>query len=129
MPTDAITSVQGGQNGAGKTVPASNEIALEKPPEQHKPVAAKGDGLPLGSGRQNDEQRQQQIREAVERLREYAGSMNRTLEFRVDDESGYTVIEVKDPETGDVLRQIPGEDVLERARNNPDSLNLFDEKA
>ncbi len=129
MPTDAITSVQGGQNGAGKTVPASNEIVLEKPPEPNKPVAAKGDGLPLESGGQNDEQRQQQIREAVERLREYAGSMNRTLEFRIDDESGYTVIEVKDPETGDVLRQIPGDDVLERARNNPDSLNLFDEKA
>ena len=84
--------------------------------------------MPLGNGRQSDEQRQQQIREAVERLREYAGSMNRTLEFRIDDESGYTVIEVKDPETGDVLRQIPSDDVLERARNNPDSLNLFDEK-
>ena len=129
MPTDAITSVQGGRNGAVQTAPASADLTLEKPSEPNKPVPPKDDGLPLDSGRQNDEQRQQQIREAVERLREYAGSMNRTLEFRIDDESGYTVIEVKDPETGDVLRQIPGDDVLERARNNPDSLNLFDEKA
>ncbi|MEL7449321.1 MAG: flagellar protein FlaG [Pseudomonadota bacterium] len=110
-------------------MPASADFTLEKPAEPNKPVAAQGDALPLGSGSQNDEQRQQQIREAVERLREYASSMDRTLEFRIDDESGYTVIEVKDPETGDVLRQIPGDDVLERARNNPDSLNLFDEKA
>ena len=129
MPTDAITPAQTGRTGAGQTVPANSDFSLERAPLQGKPVPPDGEGLPLGSDRQNDQGRQQEIRQAVEKLREYAHSMDRRLEFHIDDESGYTVIEVKDLETGDVLRQIPGEDVLERARTSPDSLNLFDEKA
>ena len=129
MPTDAITPAQTGRSGAGQTVPANSDFTLDRPPAQGKAVPSDGEGLPLGSDRKNDEGRQQEIRQAVEKLREYASGMGRRLEFRIDDESGRTVIEVKDPETGDILRQIPGDDVLERARTNPDSLNLFDEKA
>lgn len=39
------------------------------------------------------------------------------LEFRIDDESGETVVRVKDAETNEVIRQYPSEEVLAIARN------------
>ena len=37
--------------------------------------------------------------------------------FSVDDETGKIVVKVRDVETGDILRQIPSEEMLEFARN------------
>ena len=37
--------------------------------------------------------------------------------FSVDDETGRIVVKVRDVETGDILRQIPSEEMLEFARN------------
>ena len=39
------------------------------------------------------------------------------LDFDVDDDTGRIVVKVKDVETGDILRQIPSEEMLEFARN------------
>jgi len=39
------------------------------------------------------------------------------LEFRIDDESGETVVRVKDAETNEVIRQYPSEEMLVIARN------------
>jgi flagellar protein FlaG len=43
--------------------------------------------------------------------------MNRYLEFQVDEQSGRTVVTVKDRNTGEVIRQIPSEEILRLARN------------
>ena len=51
-------------------------------------------------------------RAALERL---ARQVRRELEFRVDDESGRTIITVRNKETGEVVRQIPAEEVLAMA--------------
>ena len=40
-----------------------------------------------------------------------------SVNFNVDKESGKIVVQVKDVETGDVLRQIPSEEMLDFARN------------
>lgn len=37
--------------------------------------------------------------------------------FSVDDETGKIVVKVRDVETGDILRQIPSEEMLDFARN------------
>lgn len=59
--------------------------------------------------------------EAVERaarqLETFMQSMNRYLEFRIDQDSGRTVVTVKDKTTGDTIRQIPAEEVLRLAQN------------
>ena len=48
----------------------------------------------------------------VEDLNQYAQSVKRQLQFSVDDDSGKTLIKVLDAETGDTIRQIPAEEVL-----------------
>jgi flagellar protein FlaG len=49
-------------------------------------------------------------------LERFARQVRRELEFRVDDESGRTIITVRNKETGEVVRQIPAEEVVALAR-------------
>jgi len=57
------------------------------------------------------------LNETVSRLNEAVQVVKRDLQFRVDDESGRTVITVLDSETEEVIRQIPPEQVLTLAKN------------
>ena len=58
-----------------------------------------------------------EIKQAARQLETFMQSMNRYLEFRIDQDSGRTVVTVKDKTTGDVVRQIPAEEVLRLAQN------------
>jgi flagellar protein FlaG len=42
-------------------------------------------------------------------------SSGRSLEFRVDASSGHTVVSVRNPQTGELIRQIPSEETLRLA--------------
>jgi len=57
------------------------------------------------------------LEHVAERLREYLKGSQRELEFSIDEVSNATVIRVRDVVTGDVIRQIPGEDALRVLRN------------
>lgn len=57
------------------------------------------------------------LSETVSRLNEVVQVVKRDLQFRVDDDSGRTVITVLDSETEEVIRQIPPERVLTLAKN------------
>jgi uncharacterized FlaG/YvyC family protein len=48
----------------------------------------------------------------VEVLEQYLASSARTLQFRRDPDAGRTIILVVDPNTGEVLRQIPPKERL-----------------
>lgn len=52
------------------------------------------------------------VHAAVEASRKALGSAQGTIEFRIDDSTGRTVVQVLDPATDEVLRQIPSEEML-----------------
>jgi flagellar protein FlaG len=52
------------------------------------------------------------IQERVVELNSYMQNLNRSLQFSIDEHSGDTVIKVIDSETDEVIRQIPGEELL-----------------
>ena len=56
------------------------------------------------------------VRAAAQQIDSYLKSIGREVEFRVDDETGTTVVTVRETATGDVIRQIPNEEVLQLAR-------------
>lgn len=56
------------------------------------------------------------LRAKVEELNQNAQSIRRSLRFDVDDDTGITVITVRDRETDEVIRQIPSEELLQLAR-------------
>ena len=58
-----------------------------------------------------------EVKQAARQLETFMQSMNRYLEFRVDQDSGRTIVTVKDKSTGEVVRQIPSEEVLRLAQN------------
>ncbi|TYK65587.1 flagellar protein FlaG [Colwellia echini] len=53
-----------------------------------------------------------QLENVAKQLQEFIGTMNRGLEFIVDDDSGRDVIKVIDKNSGDVIKQYPTEEVL-----------------
>ena len=53
------------------------------------------------------------IESAVDNMNELLQVRNRQLQFQVDSESNRTVISVLDQESGETIRQIPSEDVLQ----------------
>lgn len=57
------------------------------------------------------------LQHMVEKANEQAQQVRRNLEFSVDDVTNRTLIKVKDAETGEVIREIPPEDMMNIARS------------
>ncbi len=72
---------------------------------------------------------EEEILQVVDKLREQVSAVGKDLNFEVDRESGYTVIKVVDPATEEVVRQIPAEEVVERARQQNGEIALVEELA
>jgi len=105
-----VLRVDGGGPGQPVQVPA-NGTRLPEPGKVLPGRATQGprqDGAP--------DLQQADVETAVRNLNEYAQRMNRELHFNVDKDSGRTVIRVIDPDSGEVIRQIPPEEILALAR-------------
>lgn len=57
-----------------------------------------------------------EVSRAVTQINDYVQTINRELQFSVDEDSGHTVIKVLDVTSGKVIRQIPGDEVLALAK-------------
>lgn len=54
------------------------------------------------------------------KLQDFVNLIDKKLQFSVDEDSGRQVVTVTDKLSGDVIRQIPSEEVLRLARNLSD---------
>lgn len=70
-----------------------------------------------------------QIDEAVTSLNSSIQTVQRNLQFSVDKDLDKIVINVKDKQTDEVVRQIPSEEVLELARNLHDMVESRRDKS
>lgn len=70
-----------------------------------------------------------EVERAVASINQYVQSIQRELQFSIDDQLETTVVKVIDSDSGKVIRQIPEEVVLELARRLTDggSLQLLHE--
>ncbi len=117
----------------GPMAPRANRkpaVVPEQAPKGNEPPET-GESLPppQAAESQKAEPAEKEILEVVDRLREQAASVSRDLNFEVDRESGYTVIKVIDRATDEVVRQIPAEEVVERARQQDGEIALVQEFA
>jgi flagellar protein FlaG len=60
---------------------------------------------------------QETVAAVAAQLESYLRSVGRELQFSIDSASGETVVRVRDPATGDVIRQIPSEEALRLAQS------------
>jgi flagellar protein FlaG len=81
-------------------------------------LAASGKALPAvqQSDKQAEELRKE-LHNAILNVSGYVQNITRELNFSVDEELGRTIVTVIDEYTGDVIRQIPSEDMLELAKS------------
>ncbi|PSW07605.1 flagellar protein FlaG [Photobacterium lipolyticum] len=62
------------------------------------------------------EVQREQLEKMVEKIEEFVGTLNKGLAFRIDEESGRDVVTIYEKRSGNVVRQIPDEDMLELSR-------------
>lgn|SRR5699024_10536314 len=55
----------------------------------------------------------EKLADLAEQMDEFVGSFNQGLKFRVDEDSGRHIVSVVDTHSGDVIRQIPTEELLD----------------
>jgi len=74
---------------------------------------------------------QEVIAKTAQQLQSFVQSMGRDLNFSVDATTGYNVVRVVNPETGEVVRQLPSEELLKiaQAMQNTNSSGLVNQKA
>ena len=91
---------------------AKNSRQVAKPDVASLPDNG-GQALPVNGKQQPPETASTvEVRQAVGEINEIVQSVQRDLSFNMDEDSGKTVIKVVDTESGELIRQIPSEEVL-----------------
>jgi flagellar protein FlaG len=86
--------------------------------EQRQALAGSGNVLPgLEQSDKLAEERRKELNNAIRNVSGYVQNITRELNFSVDEELGETVVRVIDENTGDIIRQIPSEDMLTLAKS------------
>ena len=57
------------------------------------------------------------VEQAVEKVKQHIEMTNSTLDFSIDEDSGKTIVRITDRATGDLIRQVPSEEMLQIARS------------
>jgi flagellar protein FlaG len=68
---------------------------------------------------------QDKLKKAVQEIEKFVQSVKRNLEFSIDEPSGKVVVKVIASDSGEVIRQIPNEEVLKLANSLNDANSLL----
>lgn len=105
-----------------KTIPESIEQQGSQPlaeEEVSKKQQAKAEEIAEGKKalekRLSEKQNVESAQKVAQHLQEFVSSLNKNLRFSVDEQSGREVISVVDKTSGELIRQIPSEEMLELA--------------
>jgi len=108
--------------------PVANTPSLDGS-EEAEAVPSSGKELPMSdTSKVAPDPESADIEQAVTEINEYIQSIQRDLHFSVDEDSGLTVVRVRDKESGELIRQIPEDIFLSLAHNLKENqaINLFD---
>jgi flagellar protein FlaG len=83
-----------------------------------QPAAVQVQTLPGQSGQAPAVPERAQVEDAVAKVKVQIQSISsNSLDFSIDDNSGKTIVRVTDRESGELIRQIPSQEMLEIARS------------
>ena len=108
---------------AGGTNPVLTAVeakpAVSKPP-QPVPTVAQSDATVV---------KEDELAKSLEQIQVMMDLRNRAVEFTTDEVSGAQVVKVVDANSGDVIRQMPAEELLSFMRNLTRMLGTFIDKS
>ena len=110
-------------------IPKVASAASSHRPDEASVLPSGGKELPVKESEKISEKAKvTDIEQAVTEINDYVQSVQRDLHFSVDEDSGLTVIRVRDKESGELIRQIPEDIFLSLAQNLKDNqpIHLFD---
>ena len=101
-----------------------------RPPSATSATLAVGAQKPIDakqapSAPQAPEQGREPVEEAISSIKQFAQSIQRNLNFALDESSGKVVVKVTDAVSGDVIRQMPSEDALRLAESLDEARSLL----
>ncbi|MGC5700260.1 flagellar protein FlaG [Pseudomonas sp. NFXW11] len=94
---------------------------VEKPREEVPAVSA----VSKQESRKEAQAEQEKVKMAVQEIEKFVQSVKRNLEFSIDEPSGQVVVKVIASDSGEVVRQIPNEEVLRLANSLNDASSLL----
>jgi uncharacterized FlaG/YvyC family protein len=137
----AIVQRTGGGKQASRSGGIRTDLASdERPVGSIEPQSALDDGsefveesLPgeisgsQGSDEESEQLRGRDVASAITRLNDFVQNEKRDIEFAINEEAGISVVKVVSRETGELIRRIPGKEVVDLARklNDQEPLRLF----
>jgi len=131
IPSDT-SNVQLYGSQSGIKFASENDSAQRTPPKAESNVAVEVDQRHAQSVDAAIELAQQRERinkaeraKMVEQMNDFISSINTGLSFRVDEESGRDVVTIYEASSGDIIRQIPEEEMLEVLRRLRDQNSRY----
>ena len=113
----SLSSNNGTQIASSNVQPTSSVNIINKTANTEPSEAmTQSQAIVVEAEQKLETKKKEELHKAVKELNEYVKSMDRGLSFRLDEESGRQVITVIEVSSGDIIRQIPDEKMLEVAR-------------
>ena len=110
--------------GTGNTAAALTNLEPQQVLPQQKTQA-----IPSVDRTDNQVVREAELTESLEQIQVMMDLRNRAVEFTTDEVSGTQVVKVVDANSGDVIRQMPAEELLSFMRNLTRMLGTFIDKS
>lgn len=89
-------------------------VAVRTAQTQQAPASAPH-VAPLDAVEESQKTDPKDVRDAIQRVKEFIAPLSSQLEFSVDKDSGSRIVRVVDQETGETIRQIPSKEMLQIA--------------
>jgi len=105
--------------GVSYPAPQSANTVSDKAPEKHETASV----TPVAEKKVDADD--SHLKQAVQQIEKFVQSVKRNLEFSIDEPSGKVVVKVIASDSGEVIRQIPNEEVLKLANSLNDASSLL----
>jgi len=107
MPNDPVNSIgQAVARDSGKSAAPRSSVSVPEDTASAPPATQTGPNKSTASADP------ELVRKATEQINKFIQSSSRNLQFSVDQTNNRIIVKVLDKETGEVIRQIPGEETL-----------------
>ena len=114
---EGIQGTQSQSSQSAQSTQVSQVVAFQEQYSRHMAEAAAQKKEEAAAVDSPNSVTMDEVHQAVNELNAKMDRQVIQTNFSVDDETGRIVVKVRDVETGDILRQIPSEEMLEFARN------------
>jgi len=118
MDINSIAGAAATNTAAQRSQPGISARAVQAAVESQPAATASQQQLPA-------EDKQPPIAEAVSSIQQFVQTIQRNLNFSLDDSTGRVVVKVTDGSSGEVIRQIPSEEALRLAESLEQARSLL----